>query len=117
MLWHIILINLIIKWGGGKNNKGFKLYSVIRDKYIDYVIWDKKSYNIFMIEAWTNYAQWQHEKKENSEKIIYVVRAKKDEKNTNLEQTQNKDFKKIFSSTSALDSTEGYNIYIYTGSN
>ncbi len=91
----------------------YELLSVIRNKNLDYVIWDKINGQRLSNKAWYQYAKIFSETYNNN---IYIIRSFVDETNPKMKQEKlNKEyqnnFRLIFSSTPGIEPNEGYKIY------
>lgn len=93
----------------------YKLFSVVRNRNLDYVIWDKINGQRFSNKAWYHYSKLTQEEI-NSD--IYLIRSFCDEKNNKkfkykIEDEYKNSFKLLFSSTKTIEPNEGYRIYKY----
>ncbi len=92
----------------------YNLFSVIRNKNLKYVIWDKINSQRLSNNAWYEYSKL-ISKENNSD--IYIIRSFADEKNQNifkkLDEEYKDNFKLIFYSNSSVEPNEGYKIYKY----
>lgn len=94
----------------------YKLHSVIRNKPLKYVVWDKVLDMKLSNEAWLQYC----EMLSKSKKDIYVIRALAEEKVGNIpafETEKGNKFQLIYSPTYTIEENESYKIYKFIPQN
>ncbi len=93
----------------------YKLFSVARNKNLEYVIWDKTNGKRLSNKAWYQYSKLTQNEYNTD---IYLVRSFCDEKNNKrmqirIEDEYKNNFELLFSSTKTIEPNEGYRIYKY----